>query len=306
MGKHSIFIRVLAAALSVILLLTALPANVVFALDDNGEDAIQVSSWDDLYEACQNAPDNVSTTIVLSDNVTRPSNSDNDRIEINNKKVIILDLNDKTLHANRTDAGKYYHVLDVHEGGNLTIQDSGFSGTIKGGYANNGGGIYISEGAVCTINGGTISNNYAKDKGGGVYTEGTLIMTQGTISRNCTSSEDGGGIYCAKSGTIQLKNVFFRENEANEYGSGIMIVLGNDDSYIRNCYFEKNGFNYFAARGGGICVDADIVDRTLNITDSLFDNNWGTSLRRRDLSEKRYDPNDRRQDHKQRSYGSRR
>ena len=275
MGKHSIFIRVLAAALSVILLLTALPANVVFALDDNGEDAIQVSSWDDLYEACQNAPDNVSTTIVLSDNVTRPSNSDNDRIEINNKKVIILDLNDKTLHANRTDAGKYYHVLDVHEGGNLTIQDSGFSGTIKGGYANNGGGIYISEGAVCTINGGTISNNYAKDKGGGVYTEGTLIMTQGTISHNCTSSEDGGGIYCAKSGTIQLKNVFFRENEANEYGSGIMIVLGNDDSYIRNCYFEKNGFNYFAARGGGICVDADIVDRTLNITDSLFDNNWG-------------------------------
>ena len=131
------------------------------------DDVIQVSSWDELYEACQNAPDNVSTTIVLSEDITRPSDSDNDRIEINNKKVIVLDLNDKTLHANRTSAGKYYHVLDVHEGGNLTVLDSGFSGTIKGGYANYGGGIYISEGGTCTIEGGTISSNYAEEKGGG-------------------------------------------------------------------------------------------------------------------------------------------
>ncbi len=238
-------------------------------------DAIQVSSWDALYNACKNASDNVPTAIVLSEDIKRPSDSDNDRIEINNKKVIILDLNDKTLHANRTSAGKYYHVLDVHEGGNLTVLDSGFSGTIKGGYANYGGGIYISEGGTCTIEGGTISSNYAKEKGGGIYTEGTLIMTGGTISRNCASSQDGGGIYCTRSGMIQLKNVFIRENDANDYGSGIMIVLGNDDSYIQECYFEENGFNYFKARGGGIYVDAVDANKTLKITDSLFDNNWG-------------------------------
>ena len=240
-----------------------------------GANAIQVSSWDELYEACQNAPDNVPTTIVLSEDITRPSDSDNDRIEINNKKVIVLDLNDKTLHANRTSAGKYYHVLDVHEGGNLTVLDSGFSGTIKGGYANYGGGIYISEGGTCTIEGGTISSNYANEKGGGIYTEGTLIMTGGKISSNCASSQDGGGIYCTGSGMIQLKHVFIRENDANDYGSGIMIVLGNDDSYIQECYFEKNGINYFKARGGGIYVDAVDANKTLKITDSLFDNNWG-------------------------------
>ncbi len=240
-----------------------------------GNDAIQVSSWDALYEACQNAPDNVSTTIVLSEDITRPSDSDKNRIEINDKKVIVLDLNDKTLHANRTSAGQYYHVLDVHEGGNLTVLDSGFSGTIKGGYANYGGGIYISEGGTCTIEGGTISSNYAKEMGGGIYTEGTLIMTGGTISGNCASSQDGGGIYCTRSGMIQLKNVYIRENDANDYGSGIMIVLGNNDSYIQGCYFEENGKKYFNARGGGIYVDAVDKDKTLNITDSLFDNNWG-------------------------------
>ena len=54
-----------------------------------------------------------------------------------------------------------------------------------------------------------------------------------------------------------------------------MIVLGNDDSYIQKCYFEKNGFNYFKARGGGIYVDAVDANKTLKITESLFDNNWG-------------------------------
>ena len=206
---------------------------------------------------------------------------------INKKKKIVLDLNGKTLHANRSDFGKYYHVLDVHEGGNLTIKDSsGYSnGTIKGGRAHNGGGIYISEGGTCRIESGTIGGyNYADEKGGGIYTAGTLIMTGGHISENHVFSDDnegrGGGIYCAKTGTIQLTNAFIKENNSDEYGSGIMIDLGNDDSYIKGCYFEKNGFRNYAAYGGGIYVDADNVGRTLQIEDTLFDNNWGYTFLR--------------------------
>ena len=250
------------------------------------DDAIQVSSWDDLYNACQNAPDNVSTLIVLSDNITRNWDSDYDRIEIDENKVIVLDLNGKTLDADRSSdtssAEKYYHVLDVHEGGDLTLKDSSGdnSGTVKGGDAYNGGGIYISEGGTCRIEGGTIGRNLAHDKGGGIYTEGTLIMTGGVIGNNDAcfvgyDNEHGGGIYCSKSGKIQLQNVRIIENMSGHFGSGIMVVLGNNDSYIRNCEIIKNGNGESFAFGGGIYVDADIKDRTLEITDTTIAENKG-------------------------------
>lgn len=254
--------------------------------DADGSILELVSSWDELYNACVNAPDNVSTSIRLSDNITRNWDSDYDRIEINENKVIVLDLNGKTLDADRSSdtssAEKYYHVLDVHEGGDLTLKDSSGdnSGTVKGGDAYNGGGIYISEGGTCRIEGGTIGRNLAKEKGGGIYTEGTLIMTGGVIQNNDAifvgeRGESGGAIYCSKSGKIQLQNVRISENVSGNFGSGIMVVLGNDDSYIRNCKIIKNGNDESFAFGGGIYVDADIQDRTLEITDTTIAENKG-------------------------------
>ena len=68
----------------------------------------------------------------------------------------------------------------VRNNGNLTIIDSAGGGKITGGWANNGGGINIQEGSVCTIAGGTITGNKAEDSGGGVLVRGKLIMTGGT------------------------------------------------------------------------------------------------------------------------------
>ncbi|MBE6018368.1 MAG: Cna B-type domain-containing protein, partial [Lachnospiraceae bacterium] len=238
---------------------------------DDADDSIQVSTWDELYNACKNAPDNKSTAIRLSGDIKRPDSSNNKRIEINKNKKIVIDLNGKTINAARDDdgwdTGKYNHVLDVHKGGDLTVKDSSGndSGTIKKGAAYNGGGIYISEGGVCRIEGGTILNNYASEKGAAIYTEGTLIMTGGVFNFN-TCEERGGAIYCAKSGSIQLEDVKFLDNDSGEEGGpAIYIVLGNDNSYIKKCEVKDSG-SYLNYSTGNIYVDADNKDRVLNIS----------------------------------------
>ena len=71
---------------------------------------------------------------------------------------------------------------------------------ITGGYAENGGGIYmnydkanvtIADGTVITGNGAF--SGASRYYGGGIYAKGTLTMTGGTISGNMANS--GGGVY---------------------------------------------------------------------------------------------------------------
>ena len=87
-------------------------------------------------------------------------------------------------------------VLKVSGRATLTIQDSSAkSGTITGGNAKDGGGVYIEAYATLEMTGGCITGCRAED-GGGVYIDNnaTLKMTGGCIT-DCHASYGGGGIY---------------------------------------------------------------------------------------------------------------
>ena len=106
-------------------------------------------------------------------------------------KNLTLDLNGYVLKMTGTGS-----VLYVHNGATLTITDSSAakSGTITGGNAEDGGGVYVEAHATLEMTGGCITGCRAED-GGGVYIDNnaTLKMTGGCIT-GCRA-EDGGGIY---------------------------------------------------------------------------------------------------------------
>lgn len=82
----------------------------------------------------------------------------------------------------------------IERGGTLELQ----SGYITDNRAEDGAGVYISDGGSFLMTGGTIAGNTATGNGGGIYVSGggSLAMTGGRITEN-TASGDGGGVYAA-------------------------------------------------------------------------------------------------------------
>ena len=107
-------------------------------------------------------------------------------------KNLTLDLNGCVLRMRGTGS-----VLKVSGRATLTITDSSAakSGTITGGNAEDGGGVYVEAHATLEMTGGCITGCRAED-GGGVYIDNnaTLKMTGGCIT-DCHASYGGGGIY---------------------------------------------------------------------------------------------------------------
>ena len=99
-------------------------------------------------------------------------------ITIGNGKTFEIDLNGFTIsRRSLTAASADGHVFKVEQGGTLTITDdnANHTGTITGGWANNGGGIY-NEGTV-TLNNVTITGNKSSGNGGGIFNKGVLKMS---------------------------------------------------------------------------------------------------------------------------------
>ena len=105
--------------------------------------------------------------------------------------------------------------------------------SISGNEAVNGGGIYIDNGAVVTMNDGMIggtSSSYANTatNGGGVYLgSGTFNMIDGSITYN-TASGDGGGVY--QGGTMNVEGLIVIEN--NKKGSAANNVYLNTSKLV--------------------------------------------------------------------------
>ena len=165
-----------------------------------------------------------------------------------NKKVTI-DLNGwdlgRGLSAPPANGGDG-HVIGIRAGGSLTINDGSYekTGTISGGYAANGGGIYINSGASLIINSGTITSNYSTTCGGGIYNNGTLIFNGGTIKDN--SGGDCGGIFNDDNGSLTIEGGTISGNSSNVGGGGI---VNRGEASILNCTISGN---HATTRGGGI------------------------------------------------------
>ena len=115
-----------------------------------------------------------------------------------------------------------------------------------------GGGIYIHETHIVTLNDCTIKNNTA-DQGGGICNHGVLTMNRCTVSGN-TAYSRGGGIFNVFSGlegtgTITLTNCTISGNTA----TGVNPLIGENEG-------PTSGI------GGGIYNDDRAEMNLLNVT----------------------------------------
>ena len=154
-------------------------------------------------------------------------------------KNLTLDLNGCTLRmtGNRS-------VLCVYNGATLTITDSSTakSGTITGGNAGDGGGVYIgdnsSEGHL-VMTGGTITG-CATDpyrgggRGGGVFVfKGSFTMSGTARITNCTADWGGGVVVHTRSSTFTMNGGEISDCKASNTGGGVCLIGG--------AWFEMTG-----------------------------------------------------------------
>ena len=210
----------------------------------------------DLLNAVQN-----SQTVKLGKDITTASQGG--RLDINNGVTVTLDLNGHTLKRQMTAADDGGQVIYIADGGKLTITDSGTGGKITGGWARQGGGIYVEAGGELTISGGTITGNHADTKdggygfGGAVENHGTLTITGGVITGN-TAGQFGGGIH--NEGTLNMTGGSITDNTAGTYGGAI---YSNSTVSISGATISGNTAE---SGGGGICCEGGTNLNNVTIT----------------------------------------
>ena len=147
-------------------------------------------------------------------------------------KNLTLDLNGCTLRmtGNRS-------VLCVYNGATLTITDSSTakSGTITGGNAGDGGGVYIgdnsSEGHL-VMTGGTITGcatdlSRGGGRGGGVFVfKGSFTMSGTAKITNCTADWGGGVVVHTRSSTFTMNGGEISDCKASNTGGGVCLIGG--------------------------------------------------------------------------------
>ena len=146
-------------------------------------------------------PDLQAKIDAAADNATITLDSDTTITEtlVITGKTLTLDLNGCTLRM--TGDGS---VLKVSGRATLTIQDSSAegTGTITGGNAVDGGGVYIDNNATLKMTGGCITGCHASYGGGGIRSSGNLYMSGTAKIEKCTSNWGSDDAIWNKEGVI--------------------------------------------------------------------------------------------------------
>lgn len=180
---------------------------------------------------------------------------------------------DVTLEDNLTISGyvtlclNEYTLTGNGEGSVITLSDGAYfvlcecDGTIKGGSASYGGGVYVGYTSTFVMNGGTISGNTDSYVGGGVYVIGTFIMNDGEISGN-TATSNGGGVYI-DGGTFEMNNGTISNNTSGSAGGGYFGSVGSE-------FIMKGGeiSDNVANSGGGVYSSGTFTMTGGTITDN--------------------------------------
>ena len=180
-------------------------------------------------------------------------------------KNLTLDLNGCTLRMTGTGS-----VLKVSGRATLTIQDSSAegTGTITGGNAEYGGGVYVEAYAALEMTGGCITGCRADEDGGGVYVDdyAALKMTGGCIT-GCRA-EDGGGVYIDHNATLKMTGGCITDCHASYGGGGIFSyenLYMSGTAKIEKCTSKWGSDDAIWNREScNIYADGGTVDGTVN------------------------------------------
>ena len=143
-------------------------------------------------------------------------------------------------HIDENDAQNGAGIY-LTNGGTVTISN----GTIKDNVASNdGAGIYIATGGNVTFNNGSINDNDADNDGAGVYvgTDGTFTMKAGSINANRTVNGNGAGVYL--DGDADISSGSFNGNIISSYnqapkGRGILVNTGSELHISKDIYLDS-------------------------------------------------------------------
>ena len=187
-------------------------------------------------------PDLQAKIDAAADNATITLDSDTTITEtlVITGKTLTLDLNGCTLRMTGNTS-----VFYVYNNATLTIQDSSAakSGTITGGNATDGGGVYIggtsSEGHL-VMTGGTITGCHVSSRGGGVLVyNGSFTMSGTARITNCTAAGGGGVVVHTGASTFTMNGGEISDCKAFYTGGGVCLVSGAwfemTGGTIRNC-----------------------------------------------------------------------
>ena len=217
-----------------------------------------------LTTAAATLPDLQAKIDAAADNATITLNSNTEiAATLQITKNLTIDLNGYTLRmtGNRS-------VLCVYNGATLTITDSSTakSGTITGGNAGDGGGVYIggnsSEGHL-VMTGGTITGcatdpSRGGGRGGGVFVfKGSFTMSGTAKITNCTADWGGGVVVHTRSSTFTMNGGEISDCKASNTGGGVCLIGG--------AWFEMTGgiIRYCTAYGRPESSAIDIQPGTM-------------------------------------------
>ena len=147
-------------------------------------------------------------------------------------------------------------------GGTCTIE----GGTITGGIATQGGGVYVGPDGILSVVGGTLGSNNA-DFGAGIYNAGGEVTLSGGVVSDNSASFDGGGVYADGGGVSLADGAVLEKNRASESGGNL--ALGGDSNGV--VFMDGGAINVQgelvmsggtitgngAVIGSGICFDCE-------------------------------------------------
>ena len=144
---------------------------------------------------------------------------------------------------------------------------------ITGGYALDGGGIYIASGANVSLVSSSISGNRAGDPftggyGGGILNDGTLALTNSEISNNF-SSYVGGGLF--EDGSTTITDSTFSDNVAVDDGGGIAATTDSILMISNSRFFD----NRAGDDGGAISNYGELTGTNISVFNNSADDDGG-------------------------------
>ena len=262
-----------------LVLVCALPIWAAFVTSGDVTNPLVSTAWATL-------PDLQAKIDAAADNATITLDSDTTITEtlVITSKTLTLDLNGHVLKM--TGDGS---VLKVSGRATLTIQDSSANGTgtITGGNAEYGGGVYIgdnsSEGHL-VMTGGTITgcatdSSRGDGRGGGVFVfKGSFTMSGTAKITNCTAFWGGGVVVHTGSSTFTMNGGEISDCKASSTGGGVCLISGAGfemtGGIIRDCTAdwrpESSAINIqpgtMKAHGGKVEGNVWVVDENNGIT----------------------------------------